>query len=48
MRAPANGKFKCQLVDPTHQQQIGIGHRARQVVHVRARQIQQLGLPRYG
>jgi hypothetical protein len=36
---------QMQLIDPSHQHQVGVGYRARQVVHVRAREIQQLGLP---
>ena len=41
-------EVQMQLVDPAHQPQVGVGYRPRQVVHVRARQIQQLGLPRHG
>jgi len=41
-------EVQVQLVDPSHQHQIGVGYLPWQVVHVRARKIQQRGLPRHG
>jgi hypothetical protein len=41
-------EIQVQFVDPAHHRQVRVGYWPRQVVHVRAREIQQLGLPRQG